>query len=81
MRRVSWQLPVAAVLLVLLATLATFQYRWLGEVSRAEGERMRASLRTRASDFSQEFDRELTRTYIAFQIDRRRGSTPTPRAR
>src|SRR4029077_19555898 len=30
---------------------------------------MRASLRTRASDFSQEFDRELTRTYIAFQID------------
>jgi signal transduction histidine kinase len=68
-RRFSWQLPVAAVLLVLLATLATFQYRWLGEVSRAESERMRASLRTRASDFSQEFDRELTRTYIAFQID------------
>jgi hypothetical protein len=68
-RRFSWQLPVAAVLLVLLATLATFQYRWLGEVSRAESERMRASLRTRALDFGQEFDRELTRTYIAFQID------------
>jgi signal transduction histidine kinase len=68
-RRFSWQLPVAAVLLVLLATLATFQYRWLGEVSRAESERMRASLRTRTSDFSQEFDRELTRTYVAFQLE------------
>ena len=69
MRRFSWQLPAAVLLLALLATLATFQYRWLGEVSRAEGERMRASLRTRASDFSQEFDRELTRTYLSFQID------------
>ena len=28
---------------MLLVALATLQYRWLGEVSRAEGERMRAS--------------------------------------
>jgi signal transduction histidine kinase len=67
-RRFSWQLPAAAILLVLLATLATFQYRWLGEVSRAEGERMRGTMRTRAADFSQEFDREISRTYLAFQI-------------
>ena len=68
-RRTSWQLLAAAVLLVLLATLATFQYRWLGEVSEAERERMRASLRTRASEFTQEFDGELTRTYMAFRVD------------
>jgi signal transduction histidine kinase len=68
-RRWPWQLLVAALLLVLLGTLATFQYRWLGEVSQAERDRMRASLRTRASDFSQEFDRELTRTYVAFHVD------------
>jgi signal transduction histidine kinase len=30
---------------------------------------MRAGLRTRASDFSQDFDRELTRTYVAFHVD------------
>ena len=68
-RRWPWQLLVAALLLVLLGTLATFQYRWLGEVSQAERERMRAGLRTRASEFSQEFDRELTRTYVAFHVD------------
>ena len=69
MRRIPWQLPTAVVLLVLLALLATIQYRWLGEVSQAERERMRAGLRTRASEFAQEFDGELTRTYLAFQID------------
>ena len=57
---------------MLLAALATFQYRWLGEVSEAERERMRASLRTRASEFTQEFDAELTRTFLAFQVDRDR---------
>ena len=69
LRRWPWQLLVAALLLVLLGTLATLQYRWLGEVSQAERERMRAGLRTRASEFSQEFDRELTRTYVAFHVD------------
>lgn len=69
MRRISWQLPAAVFLLVLLAALATLQYRWLGEVSDAERDRMRASLRSRASDFAQEFDAELTRTYVAFHVD------------
>jgi signal transduction histidine kinase len=67
-----WQLAAGVILTVLLATLAAFQYRWLGEVSEAERERMRASLRTRASEFTQEFDAELTRVYIAFQLDRDR---------
>ena len=68
MRRTPWQLLAAAILLVLLAVLATLQYRWLGEVSDAERERMRASLRARASEFTQEFDGELTRTYLAFHV-------------
>src|SRR5690242_15047018 len=45
------------------------QYRWLGEVSNAERERLRAGVRTRAADFSQDFDREITRTYLAFHVD------------
>jgi signal transduction histidine kinase len=68
-RRVPWQLLAAAVMLVVLAALATFQYRWLGEVSEAERERMRAGLRTRAADFTQEFDRELTHIYLAFHFE------------
>ena len=64
-----WQLPATVVLVVLLATLATFQYRWLGEVSEAERARMRDSLRTRATDFTQEFDREITRLYLGFHIE------------
>src|SRR5580765_5706585 len=67
-RRTPWQLLAAALLLVLLAILATLQYRWLGEVSEAERERMRASLRTRASALAQEFDAELTRVYVAFHV-------------
>jgi signal transduction histidine kinase len=68
-RRAPWQLLAAAVLLVLLGTLATLQYRWLGEVSAAERERMRASLRTRTAELAQAFDGELTRMYMAFRID------------
>jgi signal transduction histidine kinase len=65
-RGLRWQLIAAAVLLVLLGTLGTLQYRWLGEVSEAERQRMRASLQTRVADFTQEFDREITAIYVAF---------------
>ena len=69
MRRIHWQLPAAIVMLVALAALATLQHRWLGEVSEAERERMRAGLRTRASAFAQEFDGEITRLFLAFHVD------------
>ena len=61
---------MAAILLVALVALAALQHRWLGEVSEAERERMRAGLRTRGSAFSQEVDTELTRLFLAFHIDR-----------
>lgn len=64
-----WQLIAGAVLAGLLITLATFQYRWIGEVGEAERARMRAGLQTRATDFTQEFDRELTRIYLAFHFE------------
>jgi signal transduction histidine kinase len=68
-RGVPWQLVAALILLlVLLATLGTLQYRWLGEVSEAERARMRDGLRARTSEFTQAFDRELTRTYSAFHL-------------
>lgn len=60
---------VAVALLGLIVLLATLQYRWLGQISDAERDRMRASLATRASEFAQDFDRELTRAFLLFQAE------------
>ena len=60
---------VAAVLLGVIALLATLQYRWLGKISDAERERMTANLGTHSAQFAQEFDRELTRAYLTFQVE------------
>jgi signal transduction histidine kinase len=68
-RRIPWQLVTAVVLLVALGVLGTLQYRWLGSVSEAERERMRTSLRARATELGQEVNGELTRIYAAFRAD------------
>jgi signal transduction histidine kinase len=60
---------VAGALLGLIALLGTLQYRWLGQISDAERDRMRASLDTRTAEFARDFDRELTRAYLLFQVD------------
>jgi signal transduction histidine kinase len=60
---------VAAGLLGLIALLASLQYRWLGQVSAAERERMQTNLASRATGFAQDFDREITRAYLTFQVD------------
>lgn len=62
---VLWLL--AAALLALLATLGTLQYRWLGEVSDAQRERLRATLESSARRFANDFDHELTRLFLHFQ--------------
>ena len=60
---------IAGALLGLILLLATLQYKWLGQISGAERERMTANLNTRATAFAQDFDREVTRAYLLFQID------------
>src|SRR5436190_7436033 len=60
---------IAGALLGLILLLAPLQYQWLGQISGAERERMTANLNTRAAAFSQDFDRELTRAYLLFQLD------------
>ena len=70
--QVGTRLPmfiVAAVLLGSIALLGTLQYRWLGQVSAAERERMTSNLAGRATGFAQDFDREITRAYATFQIE------------
>jgi signal transduction histidine kinase len=56
----------AVVLAALLAFLAVLQYRWIGEVSRADRERLRASMESAGARFTEEFDREVTRALLNF---------------
>jgi signal transduction histidine kinase len=67
--RARWQLGAATVLVLLLVALGALQYRWLGELSAAEGERMKASLAAHVAEFTTAFNAELTRTYAVFQVD------------
>ena len=69
MKRMASQLALTVLLGVLLTVLATLQYRWLGQVSDAEREQLRGALRTRATELSRDFDRELTRTYLPFNLE------------
>ena len=54
---------------VLLPLLAALQYYWLGQVSEAATERLQTSLRASANRFRQDFNRELIRAYLNFQMD------------
>lgn len=65
----SWHLAVAVLLLVLLAVVATLQYRWLGDVSRAERERLQASLQSRTADFANAVDGDVSKAFAAFDVD------------
>src|SRR5512132_1512509 len=60
---------VALALLALIVLLATLQYRWLGRISDAEREGMRSALNTRADGFARDFDGEITRAYLLFQLE------------
>ncbi len=71
MRR-NHPLPLMAVLLallLLLVILGWLQYRWVGQVSESHRERLQANLQREAARFGEDFDRELARAYLCFQID------------
>jgi signal transduction histidine kinase len=59
-------LGVLALLLVLLAVL---QYRWIGEIGRAESERRHAQAERSAMRFAAGLDRELGRALIAVRVE------------
>ena len=67
-RGLARHLPIASAvfLALLLAVLAVLQWRWIGEVSDMERQRMRASLLSAAGRFVEEFDREVTQVFLAF---------------
>ncbi|NOT59568.1 MAG: hypothetical protein HOP19_05005, partial [Acidobacteria bacterium] len=69
LKRPSLLLMLSLASLALLPLLAFWQYRWLGEVSVAERERIQRNLQQSAAQFSAEFDRELTHAYLFFQAN------------
>jgi signal transduction histidine kinase len=61
-------LILVGLLLILLPVLAVLQYRWIGEVSTAERDRLESSLRVSSERFAIDFDAEFSRLANAFQI-------------
>ncbi|HET9767228.1 MAG TPA: HAMP domain-containing sensor histidine kinase, partial [Thermoanaerobaculia bacterium] len=61
-----WYDLAPAALVVLLVLLATLQYRWTGELGRAEEEQLRTSLNRAAAGVAADFDRELGRVFFHF---------------
>lgn len=55
-------------LIGLVAVLAAFQYRWLGQISEAEREQLRRSFTQRAREFADAFDLEIGRAYATLQL-------------
>ena len=62
-------LAVIIVVAILLTVLGVLQYRWLGELSQAERERLQANIRTGGEHFRQDFDQEILRTVLTFQME------------
>lgn len=67
-RRIPFALLWPAGLVVLVGVLAFFQYRWLGQVSESERDRLRTTLNQRAREFAEDFDRDISRAYGALTV-------------
>ncbi|MEO7649295.1 MAG: hypothetical protein ABIZ80_02425 [Bryobacteraceae bacterium] len=64
--RSRMRMALMLALAVFLLLLAVMQYKWLGQLSSAERERMQAHLNTAAARFSQDFNGELNHAYASF---------------
>ena len=69
MRRNWLSFLLIAGLLGLLVVLATLQYRWLGQISNAERERLEKNLQSDSNRFADDFNRLMQTAYYSFQFD------------
>lgn len=72
-------LAVVGILILLLAVLATLQYRWIAQLSDAERASLQAGLDRAAADFCKDFDREIARAFDVFNLERQPGEEELPR--
>ena len=66
--RLSGMFVLAAVLAILLGVLAVLQYRWVGQLSADERDRIKDHLKDSADEFAEDFNRELTRAFFWLQV-------------
>jgi len=69
MRRSLTTILLTAGLLLLLVLLGGLQYRWLSQVSEADGEKARKRVQEQADYFAMDFNREIQNAYFNFQTD------------
>ena len=69
MRRPSVLTLLVAAMLVLLPVLAALQFRWLGQLSDAERERLQRNLRATTGEFTHTIDLEVARALVGLQVD------------
>ena len=67
--RPSGLTALVAGMLILLPVLAFLQYRWLGQLSDADRDRIERSLRVTTTAFVQQIDLELARAFVSLQLD------------
>ncbi len=68
MKRSWFPMTLVILLLGLLALLATLQYRWLGQISDGERERLQNRLQIDTRRFAEDFNREIQNAYFNFQL-------------
>ena len=69
MKNSRFTILLVVALLVLLGVLAFLQYRWLGQISDGERERLQRNLQSDTQRFADDFNREIQSAYFNFQID------------
>jgi signal transduction histidine kinase len=67
-KRPSGPTLLTLLLLVLLPALAVMQYRWLGQLSDAERERVQRNVQNAADQFRETFDREIVTALVSLQV-------------
>jgi hypothetical protein len=72
-------LAVVGILVLLLAVLATLQYRWIAQLSTAERASLQANLDQAAAEYCEDFDREIARAFAVFNLGRHPGEEELPR--
>ena len=68
-KRSALEVAAALVMTAAVITLAILQYRWTGQISRVEQQRLKAALASSVRTFDEEFSYQFQRLTEAFEID------------
>lgn len=69
MNRSRFPILIIGVLLALLCLLAFLQYRWLGQISDGERERLTRTVKSDTERFAADFNQEIQNAYFNFQTN------------